>query len=114
MINHNLLFPIVHSQNPPLPSFVFLALALRSILSEISGWIVVYDVDVRVSGCPEGSCDEFHHIIDIFKLFCHVIWELDLELLLDEHCQLCVVELVEACVDVGVPSSHHCEFRLAF
>lgn len=68
---------------------------------------MVYDVDVRVSSCPEGSSDEFHHIIDIFKLFCHVVGELDLELLLDEYCQLCVVELVEACVHVGVPSSHH-------
>jgi hypothetical protein len=55
----------------------------------------MYDV-VGESGGPEGPGDVLDHIVDVLELLSDVIGELDLELLLDEHGEFGVVELIES------------------
>ena len=71
-------------------------------------------VNVTISLGPEGPGDVLHHIVDVLELLGCVVWDLHLELLLHDHCQLHIVQFVEPCIPHCLPNSQNCVLRVAF
>ena len=55
----------------------------------------VDDVLNTISGGPKRAGYKFNHIVDILKLFGDIVWEFDLELILDQDCEFHIIQIVE-------------------
>jgi hypothetical protein len=54
----------------------------------------VDDVLNTISSSPKRTGYKFNHIVNIFELFSHIVRELDLEFILDQHSEFHIIQII--------------------